>query len=133
MAVEQVGQAVEILRNEEGDVLGGVGELDAPVHAELCSDRLEGSAESGLVEVGCVGGELHAHEKEGGLDILMLVGVQDVDVVALYQEVNDGDNDALAVRAVDQKDCSFAHRIKIVVSTRYERGRREPGKVCRRV
>ena len=52
VAVEQVGEAVQVLRDEEGDVLRGVGELDAPVHAELAGDGREGGAEGGLVEVG---------------------------------------------------------------------------------
>jgi len=107
MAVEQIDQAVRVLRDEEGDILHVVGELDAPVHAELSGDGGKGGAEGGLVEAGRVGGELDAHEEEGELDILMLVGVEDVDVVGLDQEVDDSDDDALAVRAVDEQDGGF--------------------------
>jgi hypothetical protein len=39
--------------------------------------------EGGFVEVGGVGGELDAHKEQAGLDVLMLVGVEDVDVVAV--------------------------------------------------
>ena len=83
---------------------GCVGELDAPVHAELGGDGREGGAEGGFVEAGRVGGELDAHEEEAGFDILMLVGVEDVDVVGVDEEVDDGDDDALAVGAVDEQD-----------------------------
>jgi hypothetical protein len=34
----------------------------------------------------------------------MLVGVEDVDVVLAHQEVDDGDHEAFAVGAVDEKD-----------------------------
>ena len=61
---------------------GGVRELDAPVHLELARDGREGGAECGLVETGGIGGELDAHEEEAEFDILVLVGVEDVDVVA---------------------------------------------------
>ena len=52
VAVEEVGEAVEIVRDEEGDVLRGVGELDAPVHAELRGDGREGGAEGASVKLG---------------------------------------------------------------------------------
>src|ERR1035437_4617293 len=48
--------------------------------------------------------ELGAHEEERGFDILVLVGVEDVDVVLIDEEVDDGDDDAFAVRAVDEQD-----------------------------
>jgi hypothetical protein len=87
VAMEQVGEAVRVLRDEEGDVLEVVGELDAPVHAELLGDGREGGAEGGLVEAGRVGGELDAHEEEAELDVLVLVGVEDVDVVLLTRKL----------------------------------------------
>jgi len=37
----------------------------------------------------------------------MLVGVKDVDVVSIDEEVDDGDDDALAVGAVDEEDGGF--------------------------
>jgi len=37
----------------------------------------------------------------------VLVGVEDVDVVGVNEEVDDGDDDALAVRAVDEQDGVF--------------------------
>jgi hypothetical protein len=104
MAVEEVDETVGILRDEEGDVLDFVRELDAPVHAELGGDGREGGAEGGFVEVGGVGGELDAHEEESEFDVLVLVGVEDVDVVGVDEEIDDGDDDALAVGAVDEQD-----------------------------
>ena len=96
-----------ILRDEEGDVLLGVGELDAPVHLEVAGDGLEGRAECGFGEAGGFGGELDAHEEEAKLDILMLVGVEDVDVVTRDEEVDDGGDDSLAVGTIDEQDCGF--------------------------
>ena len=78
VAQQQVGQAVQILRDEERDVLLSVGELDAPVHLELARDGVEGRAKCGFAEASGVGGELDADEEEAELDVLMLVGVQDV-------------------------------------------------------
>ena len=107
VAMQQIDEAVVILRDEEGDVLLGVGELDAPVHLELAGDGLEGRAECGFGEAGGFGDELDAHEEEAKLDILMLVGVEDVDVVALDQEVDDGDDNSFAVGTVDKQDCDL--------------------------
>jgi len=98
---------VVILRDEEGDVLLRLGELDAPVHLEVARDGRKGGAECGFAEACGVGGELDAHEEEAKLDILMLVGVEDVDVVTLDEEVDDGGDDSLAVRTVDEEDCDF--------------------------
>ena len=95
---------MQILRDEEGDVLRGVGELDAPVHLEVAGDGPEGGAECGFAETGGVGGELDAHEEEAKFDILMLVGVEDVDVVARNEKINDGGDDSLAVGTVDEQD-----------------------------
>ena len=107
VAQQQVGQAVQVLRDEERDVLLGVGELDAPVHLELARDGVEGGAKCGFAEAGGVGGELDAHEEEAKLDILMLVGVQDVDVVAGNEKIHDGGDDSLAVGTVDEQDCDL--------------------------
>ena len=55
-------------------------------------------------EAGGVGGELDTHEEEAKLDILMLVGVEDVDVVTLDEKVDYGGDDSLAVGTVDEQD-----------------------------
>ena len=54
---------------------------------------------------------LEQQAMEAKLDILMLVGVEDVDVVALDQEVDDGGDDSLAVGAVDEQDGDLWIRI----------------------
>jgi len=71
---QQVGEAVQILGDEEGDVLLRVGELDAPVHLEVAGDGPEGRAKCGFREARGVCGELDAHEEEAKLDVLVLVG-----------------------------------------------------------
>ncbi len=108
VAMEEVGEAVRVLRDEEGDVLELVGELDAPVHAELLGDGLEGGAEGGLVEVGGVGRELHAHEEEAELVVLMLVGVENVGA-ALVEQRRDAGHQALLIRAVDEQNGGIFH------------------------
>src|SRR5665213_4412474 len=94
---------MQVLRGEDRDVARHVGELDAPVHAELLRQRFEGGAEGGPVEAGGLGREFHTHEEESQFHILMLVGIEDVDVVVLDEKIDDGDDDALAVGAIDKE------------------------------
>ena len=110
VAQQQVREAVQILRDEEGDVLRGGCELDAPVHLEFgrWARRPRGMR---LREACGVGGELDADKEEAKLDVLMLVGVEDVDVVALDQEIDDGGDDSLAVGTVDEEDGDLGIRI----------------------
>ena len=111
VAMQQIDEAVMILRDEESDVLLRLGELDAPVHLEVVRDGREGGAEGCFGEAGGFGDELDAHEEEAKFDVLMLVGVEDVDVVTLDQKVDDGDDDSLAVGTIDEEDCGFGIRI----------------------
>src|SRR5665213_1516797 len=94
---------MQVLRDEDRDIARHVGELDAPVHAELSRQRLEIRAETSLVEAAGLGRKLHAHEEEAEFHVLVLIGIEDVDVVILDEEIDDGDDDAFAVGAIDQE------------------------------
>ncbi len=109
VAVEQVGEAVEIVGDKDGDVLGRGGEGESPVHSELLGQGREGGVEVRFIAIGVVGGELDAHEEEAKLDVLVLVGVEDVGVVLLNQEVGDGGDETFAVGAVDEKNGGLGH------------------------
>jgi hypothetical protein len=109
MAVKQVGQTVKIVRDEDGDVLGWRGEGEPPVQLELLGQSVEGSAEVRFVTVSMVGGKLYAHEEEAELDILMLVGIENVSVILLYKEVGNGGDETFAVRAVDEENGGLGH------------------------
>ena len=102
VTLQQVRQAVQVLRDEERNILRHASKLDAPVHMERLCHRREGSPEAGLIKAGGRGGELDPHEKEAKFGILVLVRVQDVHVVALHQKVDDRRDQPLAVGAVDQ-------------------------------
>lgn len=110
VAVEQVGQAVEVMGDEDGDVLGRSGEGEAPVHPELLGQWREGCEECRFVTLKIVGGELDTHEEESKLYILVLIGVEDVGVVLLNQKVGDRGDEAFAVGAVDEENGGLGHR-----------------------
>ena len=115
VAVEQVGEAVEVVRDEDGDVLRRGGEGETPVHAGTArpaARRRRGSALRRKSDV--VGGELDAHEEEAKLDVLVLVGVEDVGVVLLDEEVGDGGDETFAVRAVDEKNGGLGHGAELI-------------------
>ena len=91
------------MRDEERDVLPFVGELDPPVHAESLRSWLKGGVKAVLIEMLDFSGELDAHEEEAEFGVLMLIGVQDVDVVLLHKKRHDGGDEAFAVGAVDEE------------------------------
>lgn len=74
MAVEQVGEAVEIVRDEDGDLLRTRRESNLPVKVHLRGERREYLAElGGVARPFCL--ELNTHEEEAESGVLMLVGV----------------------------------------------------------
>ena len=110
MPVEQVDQAVVVLRDEERDAVRQRSDRSSRQRiCEALGDRGELARE--LVEVEVEVGEvpLDAHEEQAALGVLVLVGVQDVGVVAV-EELADGGDDPLAVGAVDEQDGGVLHR-----------------------
>jgi hypothetical protein len=84
-----------------------------PLHLEPFGNGSELFAEVGKglirqINIEIFGIELHPHQEQTGLFVGMFVGVQDVSVVAI-NEVGDGCDFALAVRAGDQEDGRVLH------------------------
>src|SRR5271169_208282 len=98
-----------ILRNENGYTwaVGRMGE--PPVHLKVAGDGSEalGKLSKGKIKIGGI--ELDSRQKEIGFLVSMLVGEQDVAVVAKDEVGNRGD-DSFAVGAVDEKDGGSLHK-----------------------
>ena len=109
MAVEQVGQAVKVMRDEDGNVLRRSGEGEAPIHLELLGQRREGRVEVGFIAVDVVGGELDTHEEEAKFDVLVLIGIEDVGVALLNEKVGDSGDETFTVWAVDEENGGLGH------------------------
>ena len=86
--------------------MAGVRQL--PVHLELFGDGREvvGEVVQRNIEVSWI--ELDAHEEEVGFGVAVLVGVQDVAVVA-EDEIGDGRDQAFAVGTGQQQDGGVLH------------------------
>ena len=117
-AVEQIGNAMQVLRAEEHDAWTLAGQVQLPAHLQLFGERRKGSGERGDTVLGrrlggclmfsgiCAAFErpLDAHEEQAQFVILVLVGVKDVRALRVEQAC-DARHQALAIRAVDQQDC----------------------------
>jgi hypothetical protein len=68
----------------------------------------------GFVAGDVVGGERDAHEEETKLDILMLIGVENIGVVLLHQKVGNGGDETFAVGTVDEKNGGFGHGSNLI-------------------
>src|SRR5262249_40590529 len=81
MPVEQIDQAVIVLRDEQSEAVRPVGALDAPAHLEALGDR--GELGNTFLDAEIKAGQvpLDARQEQPALRVLMLVGVQDVGVV----------------------------------------------------
>src|SRR5437899_13106568 len=97
-----------ILRNEDRDAgaFGGVGE--PPVHLELAGDWSKSLGKLGKVKIKICRIELHARQKKIGFLISMLIGEQDVAVVA-KDEFSDRCDHPFAVGAGDEADGGAGH------------------------
>ncbi len=67
-----------------------------------------------FVAVSVVGGKLDAHEEEAKLDILMLVGVEDIGVVLLHKKIGNGGDETFAVGAVDEENGGLGHGAALI-------------------
>jgi hypothetical protein len=115
VAVEKVLQAVVKLRDEDGDAgaVGGVGESLG--HLEVVGDGSKALGKLGKVKIKICRIELDARKKEIGFLVSMLIGEEDVAVVA-KDEFGDRGNDAFAVGAGDEKDGGVVHRKLLIQS-----------------
>ena len=108
---------MQVLRdkNRHGRMPSGV--IDLPVHAVAGAEGSESRAKGIFGEIEIFEGELHAHEEQAELVVLVLVRVQDVGIV-FEQKVGDGRDQAFAVRAIDEQDGSVGHERRLIFSTR---------------
>ena len=109
VAVKKVLQAMVILRDEDGDAgaFGGVSE--PPFHLEVAGDGSKAFGKVGKVKIKICRIELNPRQKEIGFLVSMLIGEQDVAVVAEDEFGNRGD-DPFAVGAGDQEDGGVMHK-----------------------
>lgn len=128
VAVQQVGVAVKILRNEYRHAYDGGGKFQTPVHAQSRRDRLKMRAES-------IDGEtferpFHPHEKQAGLMVLMLIGMNDVGPMFI-EHARNRCYQTFTVRAIDQQDGGVIHARELSMAF-YCTGIRGPASVARR-
>ena len=74
-----------------------------PVHAETFRDRREPGLQSLQIDGEIGGGEHHPHEEMTGLDVVELLGIENV-LPVMGQEGGDGRDDAGAVRTGQGQD-----------------------------
>src|SRR5580658_5411223 len=106
VALQNIHQAMQMLRDKYGHARSLVHQLELPIHLEFGRENLELLAK--LLDVESVQRPLDAHKKEPSIVILMLVGVNDVRSVTV-QKASDPGDEALAVRAGDQHDGGVFH------------------------
>src|SRR6476646_1232878 len=87
---------------------------EPPCHLELFGDWSEMLTEVGEWDVEVFGIEFDAHEEQSGFLVGMLVGVQDVAVVA-EDEVGDGCDFALGVGTTDEEDGGGFHSASTIM------------------
>ncbi len=110
--VEEVVEAVRLLRGEDRDAGPLVGEAQAPAHAEALGDGGERRADLLAGQVDAVELELDALE-EGAVGVVrVLLEVDDVAAV-LGHERGDGRDDAGPVRARHQQDPVARHDLLV--------------------
>ncbi len=77
------------------------------LHLKARGNRSELVGQLVQAHVHAGGIKLHAHQEQAGLLVAMLVGVQNVSIVA-EDEIGDHRNQTLAVRTTDQQHCGTA-------------------------
>jgi len=97
-AIQNVGQAVIGFRDQQhhAAMAGAVAHL--PVHTEPIGDRGEAGLQRGQIDCEIGGVEHHAHEEMPGLDVIELLGVENV-LPVMSQERRHRGYDPRAVRA----------------------------------
>jgi hypothetical protein len=108
-AVEQIGQAVVELGDEDRHARLDAGELQLPAHVVLGGHRREGLREAVQPQIEARQVPLHPHQEQPRLAVLVLVGMQDVGVVPV-EKIGDGGDQTLAVGAGDEEDGGVAHQ-----------------------
>ena len=102
VAVQQVDQAVFVFGYKDGHARLAYRQRYLPLHIVLFGDGGKGGGKAVHRQGKAVQVPLHAHQEQVFHRVLVLVGVQDVGVIG-QQEIGDGCNQAVAVRAADQQ------------------------------
>src|SRR5215469_4190851 len=113
LAVEQVGKAVVVARNEDRDFRAIAGRRYTPLHFEVLGDRLEMHRElrNGYGKAGEL--PFNSDEEEIQVCVEMFVPIDDV-AVAVGDEIGDRSRDALAVGAADKQSGGFLHGCELM-------------------
>ena len=101
MAVKNVGQAVQMLRDQDRDSRHVPAGFQRPLHIESGGELFEAVGERGQIEA--FQSPFHAHEKQTLGAILMLIGVGDVGAV-LVQHAGDLGHESFAIGAMDEEN-----------------------------
>ncbi len=96
-AIQDIGEAVIGFRDQEHDAAAAGAITHLPIHAEAVRDRGEPGLQRRQVDGEIGGVEHHPHEEMTGLDVVELLGVEDVLPVMGKERRHRGD-DAGAVR-----------------------------------
>ena len=97
-AIKDIGEAMIGLRGQQHDPAAGGAVAHLPVHAEAFGDRGKSGLQRRQVDRQIGGREHHPHEEMRGLDVIELLGVEDV-LPVMGQERRHRRDDAGTVRA----------------------------------
>ena len=133
VAVEEVREAMQVLRDEDSNAGLAARCVQAPMHEEAAGDGGESglkgreveaglSGIAGVAGVGVAGGAvagvfelpLDAHEEETLCSVLVLIRVEDICAVR-KEQARDGGDKAFAVRAGDEEDGGGDHGWTLMV------------------
>jgi hypothetical protein len=110
MAIQKVDEAVVVFGDQNHHARPVVGEREPILHLELGGERREVTVEIGKWKIEIGGIEFDPHEEEVGFGVAMLIGEEDVAVVA-EDEVGDLGDHALAVGTTDEQDGRIFHAV----------------------
>ena len=96
-AIQDIGEAMIRFRDQQHDPAAGGAVAHLPVHAEALGNRREAGLQCPEIDREIGGGEHHPHEEMRGLDVVELLGVENV-LPVMGQEGRDGRDDAGAIR-----------------------------------
>ena len=108
--VQQVRQAVQVLRNQDRHPRRLRHQVEAPAHLKSFRQHSKFLAER--VQVKARKFPFHPHKKQLSLGILMLVGMRNIGAISI-QKVGNTRHQTLPVRAIDQKNRRIPHILVI--------------------
>jgi hypothetical protein len=109
MPVEQVLQAMVILRDKDGDAGAFAGAGEPPLHLKVAGDGSEPLRKLGKIKIKFCRIELNPRQKEIRCLVSMLVIEKNVPAVP-EDEIGNRSNHAFAVGAGNEKDGGVVHR-----------------------